>query len=128
MELHIRRGPQVLGPFRLEDGPNVAGRAEDCDILLPSRRVSRHHCVFELFGGRVTVRDLGSHNGVVGADGRRVSTLTMVPGDEVLIGDYYMGLSELTGATELDLEFDHAGDEGGRRDAGQEVSDAFHGG
>ncbi len=109
MDLHIRRGPHALGPFQLHDGPNVAGRADDCDILLPSRRVSRHHCVFELFDGRVTVRDLGSHNGLVGSDGRRVSNLDLEPGDEVLVGDYHLGLTEgesTTSTSEIDLDPD----------------------
>jgi len=110
MDLHVRRGAEALGPFRLLDGPNVAGRSEDCDILLPSRRVSRHHCVFELFGGRVTVRDLGSHNGVVGSDGRRVSNLVLRPGDEVLIGDFMCGLQESEQTqTELELDVERSG-------------------
>jgi hypothetical protein len=110
MDLFVRRGAEVLGPFRLLDGPNVAGRSEDCDILLPSRRVSRHHCVFELFGGRVTVRDLGSHNGVVGSDGRRVSNLMLRPGDEVLIGDFMVGLQESEPTqTELELDVERSG-------------------
>ena len=113
MELHIRRGPHSLGPFRLGEGPNVAGRADDCDILLPSRRVSRHHCVFEVYDGRVTVRDLGSHNGVVGTDGRRVSNLDLVPGQEVLIGDYHLSLTdgETAPVADSDLDLDDAEEE-----------------
>jgi pSer/pThr/pTyr-binding forkhead associated (FHA) protein len=45
----------------------IIGRAEDCDIQLPSSHghvdVSRHHCMLEIGPSSVRVRDLGSRNG-----------------------------------------------------------------
>jgi len=45
----------------------LIGRAEDCDIQLPTdfvhADISRHHCVLEVEPPHVRVRDLGSLNG-----------------------------------------------------------------
>lgn len=45
----------------------LVGRAEDCDIQIPSDsdhlQVSRHHCLLEIHPPVVRVRDLGSTNG-----------------------------------------------------------------
>lgn len=45
----------------------LVGRAEDCDIQIPSDsvhlQVSRHHCLLEIHPPTVRVRDLGSTNG-----------------------------------------------------------------
>jgi serine/threonine-protein kinase len=45
----------------------MIGRAEDCDIQIPSDivhlQVSRHHCLLEIHPPTVRVRDLGSTNG-----------------------------------------------------------------
>ena len=48
----------------LVEGPRfVIGRAEDCDLRLPSSLVSRHHCELLLGHVEVLVRDLCSRNG-----------------------------------------------------------------
>jgi pSer/pThr/pTyr-binding forkhead associated (FHA) protein len=45
----------------------IIGRAEDCDIRLPSddehMGISRHHCVLEIDPPRAFISDLGSMNG-----------------------------------------------------------------
>ena len=45
----------------------LVGRAEDCDIHIPSDtdhlQVSRHHCLLEIHPPLIRVRDLGSTNG-----------------------------------------------------------------
>lgn len=50
-----------------EPGQCLVGRAEDCDLRLPSdfahSDVSRHHCLFEVDPPSIRVRDLGSRNG-----------------------------------------------------------------
>lgn len=110
MHMNVIRGPVYGGPFELREGDNVAGRAPDCDVCLPSKRVSRRHCVFTLSDGRVFVRDLGSHNGIVdGASGRRVDTLMLSPGGRVQIGDYLLALEVDT--TDAVLEDDDEDDD-----------------
>ena len=75
MQITVLRGPLATGPFTLRPGDNIAGRSGECEVCLPSKRVSRHHCVFTVGDGRVDVRDLGSHNGIVdGNTGRRVAS------------------------------------------------------
>lgn len=41
----------------------VIGRGDDCDLVLDSPLVSRHHCALTTQEGRVVARDLGSTNG-----------------------------------------------------------------
>jgi pSer/pThr/pTyr-binding forkhead associated (FHA) protein len=43
----------------------VVGRSRDCSMMLPEwhNLVSRHHCLFDIDGPEITVRDLGSMNG-----------------------------------------------------------------
>ncbi|HBV65242.1 MAG TPA: hypothetical protein DEF45_19715 [Rhodopirellula sp.] len=42
----------------------VIGRAAEADLLLNSKRVSRHHCLIWCRENSVTIQDLGSRNGV----------------------------------------------------------------
>ncbi len=51
--------------FSLARPEFVIGRAQDCQLQLPSRFVSRHHCelIVDDRDHRVRVRDLGSQNG-----------------------------------------------------------------
>lgn len=51
-------------PIALNSSPLVAGRSDDCDIVLPLATISGKHCRLEWANGRWTVRDLGSSNGV----------------------------------------------------------------
>jgi pSer/pThr/pTyr-binding forkhead associated (FHA) protein len=46
------------------DSPEfVIGRATDCDLMLPSPMVSRHHCILTIQDDHLFVRDLQSSNG-----------------------------------------------------------------
>jgi pSer/pThr/pTyr-binding forkhead associated (FHA) protein len=90
MRLIVVRGPSPAGPFDLREGVQHAGRGPECEVFLPSKRVSRKHAVIEVVGGRVEVRDLGSHNGILSADGTRVSGITLESGGRVQIGDYVL--------------------------------------
>lgn len=44
-------------------GSKLVGREESCDIVVPSRQVSRHHARFSSSKGGVMLEDLGSKNG-----------------------------------------------------------------
>ena len=105
MRLTVVRGPSPTGPFELRDGVNYAGRAPECEIFLPSKRVSRKHATFEVRDGHVEVRDLDSHNGIIDAAGRRVMLLALLPGARVQVGDYLLRLEgEAVSEPELELE------------------------
>jgi hypothetical protein len=51
------------GSWRLEAGPIIIGRDDDCDIRLSSDAVSRRHCELSPLGSRWRIRDLESTNG-----------------------------------------------------------------
>jgi len=74
------------------DGPIVVGRDPDADVPVDSVRVSRHHAEFMATPQGVTVRDLGSRNGVV-VNGTRVEQALIGPSDRVLLGDVAVTVS-----------------------------------
>ncbi len=76
----------------LDEAPNitldrqvvVVGRHPSCDARLDSLRVSRRHCCVTQQNGEITVRDLGSTNGIR-INGQHVEIGRLRPGDELLI-------------------------------------------
>ena len=78
----------------LTEGPNVAldkpivliGRHQECDIQIPSRKVSRRHCCLAQVGDHLVVRDLCSTNGVR-INGVKILEGNLQPGDELTIGN-----------------------------------------
>ena len=62
----------------------LVGRRSRCDITLPFKNVSSHHCELELKNGYWHIRDLGSSNGIK-VNGMRVDTKCLMPGDQVMI-------------------------------------------
>jgi pSer/pThr/pTyr-binding forkhead associated (FHA) protein len=64
----------------------LIGRHQECDIQIPSRKISRRHCCIALVNDHLVIRDLGSTNGV------RINGVKVVEGnlqaeDEVMIGN-----------------------------------------
>jgi len=68
------------------DRPIIVGRDPGCDVPIDSVRVSRRHAEFLASPGGVTVRDLGSRNGVF-VNGIRIEQATIGVADRVLLGD-----------------------------------------
>ena len=68
------------------DAPAVIGRGADADVPVESFRLSRRHAEFVPTPQGVTVRDLGSRNGIV-VNGTRVEQALLRPSDRVLLGD-----------------------------------------
>src|SRR5215218_6157642 len=83
--------PQLAG---LNDGPSIplckqillVGRHQECDIQIPSRKISRRHCCLAQVGDHLVVRDLGSTNGVR-INGVKVVEGNLQLGDELMIGN-----------------------------------------
>jgi DNA-binding winged helix-turn-helix (wHTH) protein len=72
--------------FALVRGSNLVGRSPECQVRIPSTRVSRQHSRLVVEGDRVTIEDLGSKNGTH-VRGRRVSGPTPLrDGEEILLG------------------------------------------
>ena len=64
----------------------VLGRSRECDITLDDPNVSRRHAEVRPSGGKWTVRDLGSTNGIR-VNGRRVDgAQSLNPGDVIEMG------------------------------------------
>jgi len=72
--------------FLLSPGVFVVGRDETCDLPVKSNSVSRRHMSCVVRGDQVTVKDLGSSNGVK-VNGHRVQEVELKNGDEVRLGD-----------------------------------------
>ena len=49
--------------YPLGEGQHTVGRSSECSIQLPQVTVSRRHLMIQVAGDRVTITDLGSHNG-----------------------------------------------------------------
>lgn len=79
----------------LTDGPNILldkpilliGRHQECDIQIPSRKISRRHCCIAQVNDHLVVRDLGSTNGIR-VNGVRVLEGKLESGDELIIGNF----------------------------------------
>lgn len=64
----------------------LVGRHQECDVQIPSRKISRRHCCIALITDHLVVRDLGSTNGI------RINGIKVVEGnlqqnDELTIGN-----------------------------------------
>jgi pSer/pThr/pTyr-binding forkhead associated (FHA) protein len=60
----------------------VIGRAQECDISIPSEEISRRHAQVKPTPDGLLVEDLGSSNGTY-INGQRVQSAVLKPGDEL---------------------------------------------
>jgi hypothetical protein len=69
------------------DGPGswVVGRSSGCEVVLRDPAVSRRHLLVASRGGRCSVRDLESTNGLE-VNGRPTRTAVLAPGDVLTLG------------------------------------------
>lgn len=89
----LRHMPPML--VALTEGPNIpldkpvllVGRHQECDVQIPSRKISRRHCCIAQVHDYVVVKDLFSTNGVR-INGTRVKEGSLHAGDELTIGNY----------------------------------------
>src|SRR3954463_2618851 len=63
----------------------LLGRSRECDIMVNDPNVSRRHAELRFEGGRWTVVDLGSTNGIK-VNGRGVAQRALSEGDKVTLG------------------------------------------
>ena len=83
--LILREGQGVGTRWTIDRSDMIIGREEDCDIVLPSRQISRNHARIRRSGGRHILEDLGSKNGTF-VNGRELTEpYTLQDGDEIQI-------------------------------------------
>ncbi len=83
--------PQLVA---LGEGPNLVldkpiilvGRHQECDVQIPSRKISRKHCCIAQVSDYVVVKDLQSTNGIR-VNGERRAEGVLHHGDELTIGN-----------------------------------------
>jgi DNA-binding winged helix-turn-helix (wHTH) protein len=70
----------------LTDGEHIAGRGEECSLVIDATTVSRRHARFTVSSGAATVEDLDSTNGTH-VNGTRISEPTpLTNGNEIALG------------------------------------------
>ena len=86
------------------DGHDCAiGRANDNDIVLPGRDVSRYHAAIECDGLQMWVRDMGSRNGTSLNGERLVGYGELHCGDELRLGSGVVFRIQLMGMAPVDI-------------------------
>jgi predicted component of type VI protein secretion system len=77
----------VEGPNLILDKPILlVGRHQECDVQIPSRKISRKHCCIAQVADYVVVRDMQSTNGIR-VNGERMPEGVLRHGDELTIGN-----------------------------------------
>ncbi len=71
--------------FPLEDERTVIGRRQDCQLRIPTKDVSRQHCVVLVENDALVAKDLGSSNGTF-VNGKRIAESKLKPGDRLRVG------------------------------------------
>ncbi|HEX2660857.1 MAG TPA: FHA domain-containing protein [Polyangia bacterium] len=92
--LAVASGPVRVAPLRLvrRDRRYLAGRADACDLRLPSEHVSREHAAFMRRREGVFVEDLGSRN-TVRVNGAAITGATRLSdGDRIEVGAVVLSL------------------------------------
>jgi pSer/pThr/pTyr-binding forkhead associated (FHA) protein len=73
--------------FRLAKMNNLMGRDDSADILVNDQRISRKHCLLEVWEQHVKVKDLDSSNGTY-VNGILVRDGFLNIGDQLSLGGY----------------------------------------
>ena len=71
--------------FPLEDEKTIIGRRQDCQLRIPTKDVSRQHCLVLVENDALVAKDLGSSNGTF-VNGKRIAESKLKPGDRLRVG------------------------------------------
>lgn len=85
-QLVIATGRHQGKSIRLKRSPFIIGRQRDCHLRAMSPEVSRQHCVLEIDGEHVRVKDLGSTNGTLVNNKKITGTQELHDRDVLVVG------------------------------------------
>jgi hypothetical protein len=77
--------PEVVLDLEARPRTWLIGRSGTCDVVLHAPAVSRRHALVSVRGGRCSIRDLGSSNGIR-VNGHTVNVAQLAVGDVVTLG------------------------------------------
>jgi hypothetical protein len=83
----MRQGPTPGLVIDLSKSELTIGRDLGNDVVINDVEVSRRHVQLQLLGGRYRMEDLGSTNGTFVNGQRLMAPYTLVPGDQVSLGE-----------------------------------------
>ncbi|MBN1654456.1 MAG: sigma 54-interacting transcriptional regulator [Deltaproteobacteria bacterium] len=69
------------------DGHHLIGRDKSCDTQLPGTKISRKHALVTPVGNALSIRDLGSRNGIYINGKQTLEVAALNPGDIVRLGE-----------------------------------------
>jgi pSer/pThr/pTyr-binding forkhead associated (FHA) protein len=71
--------------FPIASEKTILGRRQDCHLRIPTKDVSRQHCVLLVQDKALVVKDLGSSNGTF-INGKRIAEAELKAGDRLRLG------------------------------------------
>ncbi len=86
-------------------GEMVIGRGEDCDIVIPDRKISRHHARVQPSSGGIVLEDLDSKNGTHYNGQPLKGSVTLTDGDLIQIA-LAQKFTYLSSDATIPLDFD----------------------
>jgi EAL domain-containing protein (putative c-di-GMP-specific phosphodiesterase class I) len=85
----------------VEPVPFAIGRADDCNLKLTDRRISKHHCEMRISGDLLWIRDLESTNGTFVNQDRIEQAQLLEPNDTISIGKYKFNVKSISSSTSV---------------------------
>jgi len=93
-KLTIVAGPNLGSSYVLQEDGNLSiGRHGDNVVVLPSARVSKHHCVLSVHENEILMKDQGSSNGTF-INGILAKSKKLKIGDRISVGEYVFEISD----------------------------------
>lgn len=87
MKFEVKQNGAVVLSKELTEGSYKIGRGTDCDIILDSTKVSKHHALLVVKGNRAAILDTDSSNGTF-VNGFLVKKQLLKAKDVIEIGDF----------------------------------------
>lgn len=88
-KLMVVAGPSRGSSFAVHEGETRIGRQQGNDVVLPSAKVSKSHCVLVVNNSEITVKDRESANGTF-VNGVLTQARKLRVGDRIGVGEYVL--------------------------------------